>query len=346
MSDVAGELNGLDLFTGIGGITLALRGIVRPVAYCENDRHAQHVLLSRMATGDLPQAPIWDDVRTLSGSMLSSVDIVYGGFPCQDISAAGRGAGLGGERSGLYWELHRLVKETSPAFVFLENVPAIRTRGLRDVVRSFTDLGYDCRWTCVSAEEVGAPHLRKRWFLLAHSDSHSLRVWTERESGRRKNSVRAEREGIARHDGETESLAEATDGQTMLGTEIFRSESNGDHGGPKEMADASSIGYPRRGSWSGVTKDGIWCGIDFGGSSKAVAYADGERFELSSESDERSERESWRDSTSSSSWWDIEPDVGRVADGVPFRVDRLRGLGNSVVPLQARTAFERLLGYE
>src|SRR5438309_5214628 len=105
---------GLDLFSGIGGITKALEGYVTPVAYCENDRDAQAVLLSRMATGDLPLAPIWDDVATLRSTYIPSVDIIYGGFPCQDISVAGRGKGLAGKRSGLFFEIVRLCGEIRP----------------------------------------------------------------------------------------------------------------------------------------------------------------------------------------------------------------------------------------
>lgn len=98
-----------------------------------------------------------------------------GGFPCQDLSVAGRGEGLAGERSGLFYEIVRLTKETRTPFVFLENVPAIRTRGLREVIRAFTEIGYDCRWTCLSAASVGDPHKRERWFLLAYSNSNDLR---------------------------------------------------------------------------------------------------------------------------------------------------------------------------
>src|ERR1041385_8791532 len=139
-------MNGLDLFSGIGGITKALEGYVTPVAYCERDRYAIGVLLSRMHSGDLPTAPIWNDVLTLHGAMLPQVDIVYGGFPCQDISCAGRGAGLGGERSGLFFEIKRLVREIRPRFVFLENVPAIRLRGGSVITGTLAGLGYDCRW--------------------------------------------------------------------------------------------------------------------------------------------------------------------------------------------------------
>ena len=168
-------LNGLDLFSGIGGLTLALSPWVRPVAYCENDRYAQGVLLSRMADGSIPRAPIWDDVRTLRGANIPRrIDIVYGGFPCQDISTAGLGAGLEGERSGLYFQIERLVSELRPHFVFLENVAAITFRGLEQVLSSLSAMGYDCRWSIVSAGSVGAAHLRERFWLLAHTNSDGL----------------------------------------------------------------------------------------------------------------------------------------------------------------------------
>lgn len=162
---------GLDCFSGYGGITMALSEWVKPVAYCESEKYAQAILLSRMVDGSIPAAPIWDDIKTLRGDILPKIDIVYGGFPCQDISVAGNGKGLEGERSGLFFELCRVVKEVNPRFVFLENVPGIRARGLREVVRELTTMGYDCRWTCVAASDVGAPHLRKRWFLLGSDNS-------------------------------------------------------------------------------------------------------------------------------------------------------------------------------
>lgn len=177
-------LNGLDLFSGIGGLTVALEPWVRPVAYCENDRYAQSVLLSRMSNGSIIGAPIWDDVRTLRGSGIGiGIDIITGGFPCQDISVAGRRVGLGGERSRLFLHVARLAEEVRPAFIFLENVPAIRSRGLSVVIFELARLGFDLRWTIVSAAEVGAPHLRKRWFCLAaHPDR--IKDWVQPRGGR------------------------------------------------------------------------------------------------------------------------------------------------------------------
>lgn len=168
-------LNGLDLFSGIGGISAALRPWVRPIAYCEKDKSVREILLSRQAAGEIECAPIWDDVRTLRASDLPSflpVDIIYGGFPCQDISCAGLGAGLEGKRSGLVFEIFRLVDELQPPFIFLENVPAIRSRGAERVGKELARRGYDSRWTIVSAQEVGAPHIRKRWFCLAYANSY------------------------------------------------------------------------------------------------------------------------------------------------------------------------------
>lgn len=169
-------INGLDLFSGIGGLSLALKEWVRPIAYCESDRYCQGVLLSRMRSGDLAPAPICDDVRALSGRMLRDArpEIIYGGFPCQDISIAGTGKGLDGERSRLFFEVIRLCGEIRPRFVFLENVPAITYRGLERILLEFTALGYNCRWTIVSAGEFGAPHLRERWWLCAHANGARL----------------------------------------------------------------------------------------------------------------------------------------------------------------------------
>lgn len=165
-------LNGLDIFSGIGGMSLGLREWVKPIGYCEIDPYCQAVLLSRMANRLLPKAPIWDDVSTLPPRNFGAcVDIIIGGFPCQDISIAGNGKGLDGERSGLFFEIIRLAKEMQPSFLFLENVPAIRSRGGIEVLRSIAELGYDSRFCIISAKSIGARHQRDRFFLLAHSNS-------------------------------------------------------------------------------------------------------------------------------------------------------------------------------
>ncbi len=165
-------MNGLDLFSGIGGLSVALRDWVKPVAYCEIDTYCQSILLSRISDGSLINAPIWDDIKTLSydGRNWPGIDIIYGGFPCQDISIGGYGKGLAGERSGLFYEIVRLCGDIKPGFIFLENVPAITTRGGSEVVREITKMGYDCRWLVISAKEY-VSQKRDRWFLLAKSNS-------------------------------------------------------------------------------------------------------------------------------------------------------------------------------
>lgn len=270
-------LNGLSLFSGIGGIDLALSEWVRPVLYCEREPYAQGVILSQISRGSLPYAPIWDDVCTLRGDDVGSVDIIYGGFPCQDISVAGNGKGLAGERSGLFYEIIRLTKEIKPSFVFLENVSAIRTRGLREVIRAFAQVGYDCRWTCLSAASVGAPHKRERWFLLAHANSN--RGGLQQIPGQEQQTT-----PNLNNDGKTQSMADSN---------CKRLE-----GHPEP-----DLQKQRQG-----------------------------RFEVSDEG------------LFSRQYWQSEPNVGRVANGVQARVDRIRGLGNAVVPLQAREAFMRLSG--
>ncbi|MBU6375664.1 MAG: DNA cytosine methyltransferase, partial [Bdellovibrionales bacterium] len=195
-------MNGLDLFSGIGGIGIALEPWVRTVAYCEREPYAQGVLLSRMQSGDIDRAPIWDDVTTLRAEMLPRIDIIFGGFPCQDISVAGLGKGLAGERSGLFFEIVRLAKECNPRFIFLENVPAIRTRGGERVVKELAKIGYDCRWTTLSAASVGALHKRERWFLLAHANGKRRGIqqiaWSKQQTT-----------AIINNDGEKEFVAYA-----------------------------------------------------------------------------------------------------------------------------------------
>jgi len=338
-------LNGLDLFSGIGGLTLALRPWVRPVVYCENNRYAQHVLLSRMQSGELPAAPIWDDVSTLRARDIpDSIDVIAGGFPCQDISAAGRGKGLDGERSGLFREIVRLVEEANPRLVFLENVPAIRTRGLDQVIQAFTDLRYDCRWTRISAASVGAPHLRERWFLLAHARS----VGSRNES---RGSGRESREGVAIDDGKKKSLADSegcrlkslrhesdAEVQRENGTKNFDygSSQNNLANTEREGSLPSSLAGVHSGEESSRPRN-----EQFSGRCPVVDAASFRRREGWSEHEILSGRET---AVADASWWAIEPDVGRVANGVPARVDRIKGLGNSVVPLQAQVAFEKLIG--
>jgi DNA (cytosine-5)-methyltransferase 1 len=169
-------MNVLDLFSGIGGFSLGLeRAGMKTVAFCEVDKKCQEVLRKHWK-----DVPIFDDVTTLKGADIEeTVDVICGGFPCQDISLAGKGAGLEGERSGLWWEFHRLIKEIKPKYAIIENVSALRSRGLDQVLRSLSEIGYDAEWHCITASSVGAPHRRDRVWIISYPKGERVQgLWT------------------------------------------------------------------------------------------------------------------------------------------------------------------------
>jgi DNA (cytosine-5)-methyltransferase 1 len=154
------------LFAGIGGFELGLERAIpnsQTIWQVEQEPFCQKVLEKHW-----PNAKMYDDVRTVGSHNLESVDILCGGFPCQDISTAGKGKGLEGEKSGLWKEMYRIISELRPKVAVLENVPAITFRGLHRIVGSLSEIGYDCEWDIISARQFGAPHLRKRWFAVAY----------------------------------------------------------------------------------------------------------------------------------------------------------------------------------
>lgn len=222
-------MNVLDLFSGIGGFSLGLeRAGMRTVAFCEREPFCQAVLRKHW-----PHVPIYDDVRALTGERLRTdgiaVDLICGGFPCQDISVAGKGAGLAGERSGLWSEYARIIGEVRPRFVIVENSPALRSRGLGRILGDLAAVGLDAEWHCIPASAIGARHRRDRIWIVAYSCGTGL------------------------------SPSEC---ETVLGAR-----------------------------WREEGRAASKCG-----------------------------------------WWSVEPAVGRVAHGVPARVDRIKALGNAVVP--------------
>lgn len=167
----------MHLFAGAGGGILAdlILGH-NPVCAVEIDPYCRGVLLARQRDGFLPRFPIWDDVRTFDGRpWRGRVEVVSGGFPCQDISSAGRGAGLAGSRSGLWFEFERIIGEVTPPWVFIENSPWLRTRGLGRVLEGLARLGYDAKWGVLGASAVGAPHIRKRMWIVAHANGSGQR---------------------------------------------------------------------------------------------------------------------------------------------------------------------------
>jgi DNA (cytosine-5)-methyltransferase 1 len=176
-------LNELALFAGAGGGILGghLLGW-RTVCAVEWEPYPASVLVQRQNDGILAPFPVWDDVRTFDGKPWRGiVDVVSGGFPCQDISAAGRGAGIEGERSGMWKEMARIIGEVRPRYAFVENSPMLTSRGIGTVLADLAALGFDAEWGVLSARDVGAIHLRERIWILA-SDNREKRIQGKLES--------------------------------------------------------------------------------------------------------------------------------------------------------------------
>ena len=167
-----GKLNELALFAGAGGGILGGKLLGwRTVCAVERDAYAAAVLAQRQNDGCLEPFPIWSDVETFDGKPWRGiVDVVSGGFPCQDISVAGKGAGISGARSGLWKEFARIIGEVRPRYVFVENSPALTFRGGVRVVGDLAAMGYDAQWGIIGASHAGAIHRRRRLWILANSN--------------------------------------------------------------------------------------------------------------------------------------------------------------------------------
>jgi DNA (cytosine-5)-methyltransferase 1 len=170
------SLRELALFAGAGGGILGGKLLGwRTVCAVEREPYARDVLVARQNDGSLEPFPIWNDVCTFDGKPWRGiVDIVSGGFPCQDISIAGKGEGLDGKRSGLWGEMARIIREVGPRFVFVENSPMLTSRGLGRVLGDLAGMGFDAEWGVLAAGHTGAPHLRERIWILAYARQNGL----------------------------------------------------------------------------------------------------------------------------------------------------------------------------
>ena len=268
-------MNELALFAGAGGGILGGKLLGwRTVCAVEWEPYPASILCARQNDGFFPPFPIWDDVQTFDGKPWRGiVDVVSGGFPCQDISAAGKGAGIDGERSGMWGEMARVICEVRPRFVFVENSPMLTSRGLGRVLGDLASMGFDARWGVLGAADVGANHQRDRIWIVAR--------W-------RGNLSHAQHDRIRRWEQQQEGIEEAQ-------RDLAYTENSGD----------------------------VW-------RNWVLGFAQEKHNHRGGQSNGRRE------------WWEAEPNVGRVADGVAARVDRLKAIGNGQVPLCAATAWRIL----
>jgi DNA (cytosine-5)-methyltransferase 1 len=191
-----GGLRELALFAGAGGGILGghLLGW-RTVCAVERDIYAASVLAQRQNDGLLPPFPIWSDVESFAGKPWRGiVDVVSGGFPCQDISPAGGGAGIDGARSGLWGHMARIICEVQPRYVFVENSPMLTSRGLGRVLGDLASMGYNARWGVLAARHAGAFHLRERIWIMANSmQNRQLASFASNNGSERSNREKAKR---------------------------------------------------------------------------------------------------------------------------------------------------------
>jgi len=182
-------MNELALFAGAGGGILGGKLLGwRTVCAVEWEAYPASVLCARQNDGLLPTFPIWDDIQTFDGKPWAGiVDVVSGGFPCQDISSAGKGAGIDGERSGMWKHMARIIGEVQPQYCFVENSPILTSRGLGTVLGDLASLGFDAEWGVLSAADVGANHLRERiWIVGKNTKQHKLFPHTLHNGNRRR----------------------------------------------------------------------------------------------------------------------------------------------------------------
>ena len=297
------KLTVIDLFAGIGGFSLGLHraGGFETVKFCEMKPHAQAVLAK-----NFPGVECHPDVTTFPFEQ-GQADVITAGFPCQDISYAGEGAGLAGSRSGLYREVVRALRVVRPKWAVLENVAALLSRGLGTVLGDVASVGYDAEWHCIPASAAGAPHRRDRIWIVAHP------------RGEQHEGCRAPLSG---------SLA------TQLSEAYVANASRGGHG--SQLGSGQDTGAAGTDQSEGDQREWLW--PELGRSSEALADAGSVDVQglIASESDQE-ERQGPEQRPSGSrgdglGWWSVEPGLGRVAHGIPNRVDRLEELGNAVVP--------------
>lgn len=355
------QLTHLSLFSGIGGLDLAAEAAgFRTVGQCEFAEYPTKVLEKHW-----PDVPRWRDVRTLTKESfyertgLRTVDIISGGFPCQPFPVAGKQKGKDDDRY-LWPEMLRVIRELAPTWVIGENVPGILRLAAWQVVQDLEREGYNVVVLDFEAAAVGAPHRRERIAFVGHAEHNG--------SPRAKITGGAAEAGRndAKRTNETVKLAgaglrgdrEAVDDTNSIRWSKIRQpleercycnqkrapESESEYGGTRFMADAGSAGLQgeqQHGTSDTREREQEPCGST-GKCGEAIPDAESQR----SDRPEQCAEPAGRTRLTDRGWWAVEPDVGRVADGVSHRVDRLRCLGNAVVPQQFYPIFRAIAEIE
>lgn len=291
------------LFAGIGGFDLGLERAGMECAWqVEREPYAVKVLEKHW-----PCVRRHDDVCTFPPTRGDwSVDLICGGFPCQDISIAGKGLGLAGERSGLWNEFARIVGELRPSYVIVENVAAILARGMATVLSDLSEIGYDAEWHVIPASAAGAPHRRERVWIVAYANS--LRKLQQ------EGCVQQKRRRACNSSGKSHAAHAVSESDAMR----------------RNSAAVPTTLAARRCNARRSERDcGPGCEEVARQSSGDAADANFAGFQEQRQPEPVSTKHA---TAECGSWWKVEPDVGRVAHGIPSRVDRLRCLGNAVVP--------------
>ena len=298
----------LDLFSGIGGFSLGLEWAgMSTVAMCEKDPYCRKILAKHW-----PDLTIHEDIRNLDGKEYrNSIDLVAGGFPCQPFSVAGKRKGSDDDRH-LWPEMLRVIKEAKPRWVIGENVFGFINMALDDVQADLEREHYEVRKFVLPAVAVDAKHRRDRIFLVAYSNSPAVWNLPERQAQGRDN-LQAGRQAITAHDGPSQSMANSYGKGLEIGQDLRENHE-------QELSPSERSGSERREDVANSHGTRGEAGL-----SGQEPWQEGNSGEL----DHQGHQQSWR---KASREWPAEPCVGRVADGVPNRVDRIKGLGNAVVP--------------
>jgi len=355
----------LALCAGVGGLERGIESIIpqsRTVCYVEGETYPASVLASKMEAGSLPKALIWSNVRTFDGkAWRGKVSILSGGFPCQPYSKAGKQLADKDPRD-LWPDFARIIGEVRPKFIFLENVANVVKWALPTVLEDLSEMGYDAAWCVVAASDVGAPHKRSRWFLFAHSNDASEYVMRFNEP----QSSTQEFEGIdekqlAHTNSQSYSKPQRTGGELrQKGSRLEGGKDQGETGdfirGRSKKEELCHPNSNRRGEYANEkSRQRIIEGGELEGDRpKDISHIDTKikhipnsnsigRRQNHGEGKSKFINQNGKEKRIKSNFWEVEPSVGRVVDGVADWVHRMRACGNGVVPQQAAYAYSILM---